>query len=1338
MKKFFLILTSIYFTLSSFAQVETVFINGKMHYVYPYQAEVQDYSRQYMRYADSKEVIIRDEKNQKIVSTEYQPLTHPAKIIKESKKISKDFVELMATNYELMSGFRYDLNRDITPTMEKLPDGLYVQYFRDVPYIKDRVLKYKNDIVAGVFSIKNNQLDGESTWYSVSGKIVKKGKYFNGSKFGVWNSYEYDENYDAVFDHINSLKESERKDSDYEMIYDTIREVVEFKNGIRDGIYVELINSDTIQVGSYYQNTEANTWRIYSYKHVKALSEEGEWYWKPTDELILIKKYTVNTNGESRAKSRMFRELVTHNSYNDYDYGYYYEDEYVEREKPKYFLRDTLLDDYYELDFPDFSSFYALEISKENLDLPNEEYHSFEGEEGEYYYDSYRGDYYFDDYESVEELSDSAKYNRINDNDITTRIDGKRYLVNKVIDSIGYHFHYEGEMVEYHRNGQLKYRYEIDQTGKLVEESPVYFENGQIANRISFDADSNLYKQEFFDYYGKLYKTITYDINGKAHMDKEVDDESENTVMIDNKKYDINWGSPTLSYTAKDEVKKGLVSKELIGKDLWKYNKQVAGETFFDPISKEYTGTEYTLGNKVWKTIAISFGDDYESLSGKMTATFRNMETEMVFSGPYEKDRLMGYFSFNDKVDTTDSPQTRILNWQRYYDLEEDITLKVNGQPFTGKVQGRSFTSRFKFKATENSITLNIPNPKKDLKLYQKTMKSFAKGKSTLLLDAYVLEIGQHDQFTEIPTYLVRELSFLKVFGGGEQYKFDTAYTKENDRYRNDRDYNYKSSMIRNRKSTPVFAEGMYFNGKANGAWVIKDQFNHTVLQFSYKDGEIDGAYTYIDQVVPERKPTQKELKKMRKTGEYDYEYLNNRQSRVPKEYRDSLPSKPTYYTRYTANFINGKVNGWTTEFNWLGDTIAGSFMKDGMKNGVSFNRNKLIYSETNYEDGAEDGTSRAWITPIGKDSILLYELNYQNGALQGKSVTYHTNGKIAKKGFFLSGQPIDDYEAYDTLGNLYQFVKFQYNQPVQEKIWEENQLSVLYEFDWKDSVYFNLSDIISTTSTSRYMQDLGFRDGSVYAPYLGRPSVLNKEGVNYKMTKYYPNDTIARTGQVTKGKKTGVWNYYNYYGTKLLTVTYFDSIIKVNDTLKFNSKGILTYLDAKGNELSKSYIIEKFEKYDCAHTDHNEERMLYCFWEKDTAQHRMNGYAKNYYDNGSLQNEGMVKNGLPVGVWKMYDVDGRLSQVGTYINGKRDGRWLSGDLGEVKNMSEICLNPNLQNLDEILKYQENLLDISVVYYQNGKEIRREYYGINKNNGEAPEGFEGEEYYDMYEYYDGE
>jgi len=1331
MKKFLLILTSIYFALSASAQIETVFLNGKMHYVYPYQAEVQNYSRQYMRYVDSKEILIRDSKNQKVVSTEYEAIEHSAKIIKEGKKMDPEFIKRMETDFSLMSDLRVDLDKDITPTLEKLPDGMYVQYFRDVPYIKDRVLKYKNDIVAGVFSVKNNQLDGESIWYAVDGSIIKKGKYFNGSKFGVWNSFYYEENYEKSNIKATSVGKEKLDDSDFDWVYDTVREVVEFKNGIRDGVYARLINKDTLESGSYYQNTEANTWRIYAYKEAKEKDDEGMLYWKPTNELILIKKYTVNTNGESRAKSRMFRELTTHEEYNDY--GYYYEDEYFIEPEHKYFLRDTMLNGYYETNFPDFTSYYAVEISKENLDLPSEEYHSFEGGEGEeYYYDNYRGEYY-DDYVNEEDLSDSALYNRINENDITVRIDGKRFLMNKVIDSIGYHFHYEGEIVEYHKNGQLKYRYEIDKTGKLVEESPVYFDNGQIANKISFDADSNLYKQEFFDYYGQLYKTIRYDINGKALFEKVVDI-MDQTVAIDGLEYEINWGGSTLDYTAGKEVRKGIEEKKVIHQELWKYNRKIAAQTYFDPNSKLYTSTDFTLGNKVYKYTEITFGEDYSSLSGSMKTTFKNLESNLLFSGAYEKDYLFGFYGGEE--DTTVSPQSRILRWQRYYDIDQDFTLKVDNQPFTGKVEGRCYTPKFKFKATDKSIVIHVPNPKADLKAYNSTLKAYSKGKETPLLDAYVPAFGEGDQFTETPTKLIPELSFLKVYNGESNYSLDTAFNKERS-YEMESIVTYKKSQLKQRRSIPVYASGLYYNGKSNGPWVVKNQFNHPVMQFSYKDGELEGDYIYTDQALPERKPSRKELKKYR-SGEYNYESYNRRENQIPREYRDSLPSKPTYYTRYTVNFTKGKASGWSTEYNWLGDTVAGTQLLDGRKNGLSYTRNKLIYSESYFEDGVEDGLTRAWITPIGKDSILLYELNYQNGALQGKSVTYHTNGRIAKKGFFLTGQPIDDYEAYDTLGNLYQFVKFQFNQPIQEKIWEENELSVLYEFDWKDSVDFNVGDIISASSTSRYMQDLGFRDGSVYAPYMGRPSVLDKEGVNYKMTKYYPNDTVARTGQVAKGKKVGIWNYYNYYGTKLVTVNYFDSIIKVNDTLKFSSKGILTYLDPKGNELSKSWIIEKFEKYDCAHTDHNEERLLYCFWEKDTAQHRINGYTKNYYDNGSIQNEGMVKNGLPVGIWKMYDVDGRLSQVGTYNNGKRNGRWLSGDLGDVKNMSEICLNPNLENLDEILQYQENLLDISVVYYQNGKEIRREYYGINKNNGEAPEGFEGDEYYDYYQYYDGE
>jgi hypothetical protein len=49
------------------------------------------------------------------------------------------------------------------------------------------------------------------------------------------------------------------------------------------------------------------------------------------------------------------------------------------------------------------------------------------------------------------------------------------------------------------------------------------------------------------------------------------------------------------------------------------------------------------------------------------------------------------------------------------------------------------------------------------------------------------------------------------------------------------------------------------------------------------------------------------------------------------------------------------------------------------------------------------------------------------------------------------------------------------------------------------------------------------------------------------------------------------------------------------------------------------------------------------------------------------------------------------------------------------------------------LKYQENLLDISVIYYKYGKEKIRTFYGINQNSGDAPDGFDGEFYEGEYE-----
>jgi hypothetical protein len=296
----------------------------------------------------------------------------------------------------------------------------------------------------------------------------------------------------------------------------------------------------------------------------------------------------------------------------------------------------------------------------------------------------------------------------------------------------------------------------------------------------------------------------------------------------------------------------------------------------------------------------------------------------------------------------------------------------------------------------------------------------------------------------------------------------------------------------------------------------------------------------------------------------------------------------------------------------------------------------------------------------------------------------------------------------------------------------------VRYLFNWEDSIVFEPSDITSSQSLEQMLYSLGLWDDLLDQPYYGRATLVDKNGIKYQMTKYYPNDTIARDGALEKGKKIGCWKFYDYEGEKLYEVDYFDTVLVLNDSISFKSKGVLTEMDSDGNTLYEAYVIEKFEKYDCSHTDHYEIRQLYTIWESHDSLSRMNGYAKNYYDNGVIQSEGEYKNGLPTGFWKYYDPYGKLNQYGQYVLGKRDGRWLSGDLSKTKYLGDICLNPNLPDLEKEIKYRENLLDITITNFKLGKSLNKQFYDINmnrfldveeetENDGSDEENEEGEE-----------
>lgn len=838
------------------------------------------------------------------------------------------------------------------------------------------------------------------------------------------------------------------------------------------------------------------------------------------------------------------------------------------------------------------------------------------------------------------------------------------------IDSIGAKMLYDGAYEIYYPNGQL-YVKMLFSDGALVDEGTIYWDNGIACDVIEFVADSNHYLRKAYDYKGVLFKTAIYDSLGDF-------------VKFDEPAYK----RPTLEIdgvTAIYEEYKGRYKKDFydyLHGDFAYYNWEALEDEFtdqpvtlykawsgldstanrelkYDPVTRKMTDYETSYTGVTYWTAEKTFTADYSGWTGKSTwhyGDFTVVRTASAILMDFENDTM---------------PQLHLRYYFGDYDVTEDIEVFLNGKPYTGEVKIKKFANHYK--QSKNKLILQSSHNSGKKKIQKKLYKYMKSGRGKDDIDlALVSSISDCESVNgQLKKYLynVTLQGYFNSVGASENGYFE------------------RKNYIR---GTVYKIEGQMTEGKPQGAWTGENKKGQLMSEIAFDRGE--------------------------PMGEHSRYAVHTKASKYRREMsEDSLPKRKQYYLYSTINYDKGMLNGPYAEYSWYGRIKErGSYLDDEL-DGEYFSRYSIAYSKSNYKNGRLDGYVKTYLTLPRQDTILLYDLNFQHGMLNGKSVAYHTNGRVAKQGFFLDGESIDDYEAFDTLGFKYHYVKFKYSHPVEEKIWEENELSLRYTFNWEDSIEFDPSDITKSMSLESLMYKMGYNRGDLQNEYYGRPRLINKTGLEYHMTKFYPNDTIARDGKIDDGKKMGYWSFFNYEGEFLYEVDYFDSIITVNDSIIFKSKGILTDYDSEGNQLYKAYIIEKMEKYDCAHTDHYEIRQLYTFWEASSDVNRMNGYVQNFYDNGVLQNEGKMKNGLPDGLWKYYDPFGKLNLMGVFHQGKRHGRWLSGDLAAKKYLGEICLNPNLPNLEKEKHYRENLLDITIINYYLGKARNRQYYDLNLN-----------------------
>jgi hypothetical protein len=149
---------------------------------------------------------------------------------------------------------------------------------------------------------------------------------------------------------------------------------------------------------------------------------------------------------------------------------------------------------------------------------------------------------------------------------------------------------------------------------------------------------------------------------------------------------------------------------------------------------------------------------------------------------------------------------------------------------------------------------------------------------------------------------------------------------------------------------------------------------------------------------------------------------------------------------------------------------------------------------------------------------------------------------------------------------------------------------------------------------------------------------------------------------------------------------------------------------DLAGKLISSRYLIQELEKYDCSHSDYYAIRQFITYEDPKDSIDRTNGPQRNYFDNGMLMSEGNLVNGLPQGVWQFYTPDGKLTTIGKYEKGKKEGRWLTGDLGDKKYIGEICLNPDDPQLDFHIAELERTRDIEIQVFKKGiPQLNQQY-----------------------------
>ena len=526
----------------------------------------------------------------------------------------------------------------------------------------------------------------------------------------------------------------------------------------------------------------------------------------------------------------------------------------------------------------------------------------------------------------------------------------------------------------------------------------------------------------------------------------------------------------------------------------------------------------------------------------------------------------------------------------------------------------------------------------------------------------------------------VGKWEIYNMYDGGKEreIEFINATTKKNWEYFESGQVQYQYVMKNDIVEDTVYV--YYRNGQLEQKYVMKAGKKNGPYQSWYQNGALRSTRNYENGLL------EGEYKNFHPNGELELEckIVTDKVQGIQKSYY------PNKQLEKEVNFVDDKYDGTLTSYYSNGQVSEVATYKKGVQVGDSkeyYINGALSSTSTLDESGKQNGESVVY----DLDGKKYMTFDFSKGALnkvsftdkagntkelssiKSKKIDYirnFPNGKLNVKGQLANDEREGKWEYYDEYDNLWKVENYKAGKLVDTLVVYHSNGTVKRAFQIADGDYNGL-----------------YLEYNIYGDLIEEGIYSNGE-LDKDWYTYLPNGELDSHNGYANGSKHGYRIDYSIVGTTS-SVQQYD-----NGRLIFDLN-----MDTIGE------VIQEFGEFNGEVKIMAANNKFY----KSIGEYK-NGYADGkftfYYANNTIQSEGMYVNNERTGLWKSYDVFGKLTREGTYLNGQKNGKetdyFDNGAIESVYNFVDGDMQGDY-----------------VVYYPNGKPAVKGTYLDDERHGKV-------------------